>query len=261
MAVAILGLLLTVFLSISEYASRAWKGSQEKMEEFSTARVVLGRMRADIESIVFREDLPLFPKNGTASEIGFMTAKHGAMANASDVPRLLSYVEYTWNGTTAELNRSNRAYKIDESPPFSNAVPVPAPAGLNTSVLARGIVGYQPAFLNDDGTWSQEFHPQPRINPTDPEDPVHSIALRVSLLIVSSDGLKYLDSLSGSELSTLAGAMKLSDTEATDKDESPVMKWNAKIEGGSSSIDKRMARTLRGFERLFYFQGVLGNAP
>jgi type II secretory pathway pseudopilin PulG len=228
-ASAILALLLLVFLSVSDYASKAWKGSQEKMEEFSTARIVMNRLRADVETIVLRPDLPLFPGN----VMGFMTVKRGVISD----PRLLSYVEYGTNANN-QLTRASRAYAWDDPPPFSTNSVMSAPATTTTNSLADGVVGFQTTFLNKDGTWSTSFVG------------TNSIAVRVSLLVVSRDGLKLLGNTG--KLSALAGAVALTPAQATDPDKSPEEVWDSLISTGSPGIDPMAARSLRAFERLFF---------
>jgi len=228
-ASAILAVMLVVFLSVSNYASQAWKGSQEKMEEFSTARVVMNRIRADLESIIIRQDLPLFPNNA----MGFMTVKRGVSSDANT--RQLSYVEYAANSSN-QIVRSSRAYLLTgDVPPFSTNSSIPAPTTTDINPLASGVIGFQSVFLNKDGTWSTNFNS------------TNSVAVRVSLLVVSSDGLKYLQN--AGRLSAVTAAMALTSADITNSTNSPEGIWNDRIGPG---MDSKTARSLRAFERLFF---------
>lgn len=229
-ASAILAFLLVVFLSVASFSSQAWRGSQQKMEEFSTARIVMNRIRSDIESIVIRPDLPLFPNN----TMGFMTAKRG---NTNDA-RLLSYVEYSTNANQVIL--SSRAYNLQNEPPFSTNSLVPAPPTTSSSTLAGGVIGFTNTYLNKDGTWSAIFNSKYHTNTTISTNP--TVAVRVSLLVVSSDYLK--------------ATQFTNDMTLTDGVTSGEEQWNAAINQGNDmkgrKLDLRAARSLRAFERVFF---------
>ncbi len=239
-ASAVLAFLLVVFLSISDYASRAWKGSQQKMEDFSTARVVMNRFRADLESIVIRPDLPLFP----GQAVGFMTGKRGVAGSTNS--RLLSYVEYGLQTNT--LLRKSKAYTFDtgDAPPFSTNTVVAAPVTTTSSPLASGVIGFQTAFLNKDGSWSLAYNSRFDTNAATASNP--SIAIRISLLVVSGEGMKRLQSTG--KISDLTSSMAVPNSEATNASGSPEAWWNGKING--DGIDPQFARFLHAFERLFF---------
>jgi type II secretory pathway pseudopilin PulG len=252
-ATAILMLLLTVFLSATNHASRAWDRSEEKMEEFSTARVIFNRLRADVESLIYRADFPLFPADPSragASLAGFMTARRAVSGSVTDAPRLLSYVQYSWDGSRAEVMRSTRAYRLDDHPPFSVSSPVALPGNLRATLLARGILGFQMTFLNDDGTWSLNFHPDPAIA----SDPIRSLAVRVSLLIVSEEGMSYLQDMQ--RVSALTNAMLLDADQSTDAAKSPEGYWSERLLAGHAALDARTRRSLYAFERLLFLPNV-----
>jgi len=226
-------MLLVVFLSMSNYASQAWKSSQEKMEEFSTARVAMNRMRADFGSIILRPDLPVFPTNDThnTNTIGFMTMTRGI---ATDV-RPLSYVEYYTNGSN-QLMRSSKAYTFGTLPPFGKT----NSQGWDTeSPLAEGVIGFKTAFLKTDGNWTDEYSTTNSI-----------VGVRVSLLVISSERYRGLKELDPDILKKLVTDMDVDfDSSPT---YSPESLWNAKINENSSGIDLRTLRSLRAFERLFF---------
>lgn len=230
-ASAILAMLLVVFLSMSNYASQAWKSSQEKMEEFSTARVAMNRMRADFGSIILRPDLPVFPSD--AEGIGFMTMTRGIATNV----RPLSYVEYYTNSSN-QLVRASLAYAFEDNPPFSTNSPVPAPTTTNASPLAEGVIGFKTAFLNKSGGWSTNY------------SATNSVGVRVSLLVISSERLRALEAGS---LSSLVGAMESAYNFSTNATNSPESSWNEEIDRNTSGVDLRTIRSLRAFERLFFF--------
>lgn len=232
---AILALMLVVFLSISNYASQAWKGSQEKMEEFSTARIAMNRIRADLETAVIRPDLPLFPANA----MGFMTMKRGMI----DDPRLLCYVEYVTNASN-QLIQKSQAYTLDNAPPFSTNSSIDAPTTAIVNNLADGVVGFQVAYLNRDKTsgaltWTNKFASKFETNS------VATVAVRVSLAIVSSQGLKYLQ-----DTGKLAGVTQAMAGALTDPANSAEVQWNSKINAGDAAIDHKTAGSLRTFERV-----------
>jgi len=263
-SVGIMALLLGVFLSVSDYASQAWKRSQEKMENFSKSRVVLNRIRADLETSVMRKDLPLFPVISGTTALGFMTSERSVMSGTTGTPRLLSYVQYSWvtTGTSADLNRSTFGYPMNTSgssdqPPFpaaasgtTSATPSP-PSPLHTNLLASGIVGFQVAFLNSDGSLTAGFIPYP--NTPYPNTP-YSTAVRVSLLMVSSDGLKHLQDTG--KLSTLVTNVNSTIVAPDSSKPSPEMAWNDYIRANAASIDPRTLRSLYSFERLFFLPNL-----
>lgn len=225
-ASAILALLLVVFLSMSEYASRAWKGSQEKMEEFSTARTVMNRMQADFGGILIRPDLPLFPAN---TNFGFMTMSRG-VTNSADV-RPLSYVEYYTNGNN-QLIRASRAYTFASSdqPPFSTNNAYGNHDTNSASTLADGVIGFQTAFLNKDGSWSTNY------------SSASSVGVRVSLLLVSQERMNNIRKANQTP-------PVLPYTFSTNASNSPEADWNAGISGLG---DQKTKASLRAFERLFF---------
>jgi len=258
-SVGIMALLLGVFLSVSDYASQAWKRSQEKMENFSKSRVVLNRIRADLETIVMRKDLPLFPVTSGTTALGFMTSERSVLSGTTSTPRLLSYVEYAWvtTGTSADLNRSTFGYPMytsssSDQPPFpaaasgtTSATP-PPPSPLHTNLLVSGIVGFQVAFLNSDGTLTPGFNPYPSTP--------YSTAVRVSLLMVSSDGLKHLQDTG--RLSTLVSNVNSTIVAPDSAKPSPEMAWNDYIRANAASIDPKTLRSLYSFERLFFLPNL-----
>ncbi len=236
-ASAILAFLLVVFLSVASFSSQAWRSSQQKMEEFSTARIVMNRIRSDIESMVVRPDLPLFPDN----KMGFMTAKRGVTANTN--ARSLSYVEYAPNSNQIIL--SSRPYALEsDAPPFSTNSVISAPStGITNVALASGVIGFTNSYLNRDGTWSTTF--SSKYNNNTATNP--TVAVRVSLLLVSSEGLKHLQSTE--KLSAVSTAMAGALTSDTTK--SPEEQWNSAIKVGGD-IDIPTASSLRAFERVFF---------
>lgn len=225
-------MLLVVFLSMSNYASQAWKGSQEKMEEFSTARVAMNRMRADFGSILLRPDLPVFPSD--AEGLGFMTMTRGT-TNSTDV-RALSYVDYYTNSSN-QLMRGSKAYTFQTPPPFSTNDTILAPGIDTSSPLAEGVIAFKTAFLSKSGGWSTNY------------SSANSVGVRVSLLVISSERLRALDT---SSLSSLVGAMESAYSFSTNATNSPESSWNEAIDKNSSGIDLRTRRSLRAFERLFF---------
>jgi len=244
-ASAILAFLLVVFLSVASFASQAWRGSQQKMEEFSTARIVMNRIRSDLESIVIRPDLPLFPSNA----MGFMSAKRGMTTNTD--ARLLSYVAYGMDASN-RLVLTNLPYTFSSgSPPFSTNFPVPLPANFGSdatnNVLANGVIGFQKSFLNKNGDWGTNFNSKYDTNSANATNP--TVAVRVSLLLVSSEGLKHLQNTDN--LSDVSGEMALSTSQTIDPNKSPEVYWNEKIQVGGN-IDLPTARSLRAFERVFF---------
>lgn len=245
-ASAILAFLLVTFLSISSYASQAWKSSQQKMEEFSTARVVLNRIRSDLETIVIRPDLPLFPNN----TVGFMTLKRGVGTD----PRLLSYVEYSTNSSN-QVIRASHAYSLtSDPPPFSTNSTIPSPGTTTNNSLANGIIGFQTSYLSKNGSWTTSFNSKYDTNTSIATN--STVAVRVSLVMVSSEGLRHLQDTG--KLADLAGYM--SDpgltTAATSPTNSPEGYWNnEKINKGTNSsigMDLPTIRSLRTFERVFF---------
>lgn len=260
-ASAILALMLVVFLSMSNYASLAWKGSQEKMEEFSTARVVMNRIRSDLESIVIRPDLPLFPidtNDSSKSTLGFMTMKRGMTTD----PRLLCYVQYSTNSSN-QLIQESRPYSFatSDSPPFpdtnsTNSEP-PAPnRPYNSSPLADGVVGFQVVYLNKNtanGTLLPSLTFNSSFSTNTNTVATASVAVRVSLAIVGNDGLKHLKDTGN--LTNLAKTMQLTSSEATNATNSPEEQWNSKIstsDSANSGIDLKTARSLHTFERVIF---------
>lgn len=241
-ASAILAFLLVVFLSVASFASQAWRGSQQKMEEFSTARIVMNRIRSDIESIVIRPDLPLFPSN----DMGFMTAKRGLTADTN--ARLLSYVEYGFNSNQLSISNLPYTFATNNSPPFSTNFPVPIPpdfaSRVTNNTLANGVIGFQRSYLSKNGTWSTNFNSRYDTNTTNATNA--TVAVRVSLLVVSSEGLKHLQNTG--KLSAVSAAMANTLTSATN---SPEEQWNSAIKVGGE-IDIPTASSLRAFERVFF---------
>jgi len=242
-ASAILAFLLVVFLSVASFSSQAWRGSQQKMEEFSTARIVMNRIRSDIESMVIRPDLPLFPNN----EMGFMTAKRGN----TNAARLLNYVEYGLNSSNQVVLKS-KPYVLEDNPPFSTNQIIPAPATTTINVLASGVVGFQTSYLNkitetngiSSSVWSSEFNKYV-FNTNSPT--TNTVAVRVSLLVVSSEGLKHLQNTG--KLSAVTGEMTYPTNSVNEK--SPEEYWNSAIKVGGK-IDIPTASSLRAFERVFF---------
>ncbi len=248
-ASAILAFLLVVFLSVASFSSQAWRGSQQKMEEFSTARIVMNRIRSDIESMVIRPDLPLFPNNA----MGFMTAKRGMTADTN--ARSLCYVVYGTNAN--QLIISNLPYTFNgDKPPFdATNFPVPAPTNsvndYATNTLASGVIGFQTAFLNkitqtngaSSNVWSSEFN---KYAISTNSATTNTVAVRVSLLVVSSEGLKHLQNTG--KLGDVSTAMASALTSTTN---SPEEQWNSAIKVGGA-IDIPTASSLRAFERVFF---------
>jgi len=233
-ASAILAFLLVVFLSVASFASQAWRGSQQKMEGFSTARIVMNRIRSDLESIVIRPDLPLFPDN----KMGFMTVKRGMTADTN--ARLLSYVAYEMDANRIMLRSLPYTFAGDP-PPFST---VSAPTTTPGKVLANGVIGFTNSYLSRDGTWSDTFYSKYDTSSANATNP--TVAVRVSMLLVSSEGLKHLQNTG--KLTNATTKMALAS--ATN---SPEEQWNNKInEGTNESIDLPTIRSLRAFERVFF---------
>ena len=270
-AMAVLSLLLLLFSQMASSLTSTSDAQRQRADNFSTARVVLGRLDVDLEGLVRRSDLPLFPVSGGESVLGFMTLTPGILrAGDSAIPRAISYVEYDRESAAPNppatvspdhIDRSDLAYDWTPSslPPFGTTG---VPSATVARMIAKGIFGFQYVFLNQTSTTtatgtstsvtkSITFVNAPTSNSSNgTTTTTQTTAISVSLLVMDDSSMNQL---SPSQITSLITAFTVSPGDLTDSTKEPSTVWQASIQTllASGAYPKKSLQSLRWFERTY----------
>ena len=270
-AMAVLTLMLLMFSQMASSLTTTTDAQHQRADNFSTARVVLGRLDVDLEGLVRRNDLPLFPAAGSESALGFMTITPGVLPpGVSAVPRGISYVEYDRESASPNppatispdhIDRSDLAYDwaATSVPPFGTAG---VPAATVPRMIAKGILGFQYVFLNQTSTTTAQgtansltksatfFNVPTSSSSNGTTTTVQTTGISVSLLVIDDNSMNRL---SPAQINNLITAFTLTPGDLTDSTKEPATVWQTSIASliASGAYPKTSLQSLRWFERTY----------
>ncbi len=185
----VLVLIVTMMGSIVSTMGNNWHDAQKRVNNYTKARAMLDLMVHDIQAGVFRTDLPAFP----TGVLGFYTLRPGISPGTPGTNlRYVSAVSYDLADATDKsvLRRSDEAILFTDatanptSLAFGSAAAFPATTARET---APGIVNFNFAFVQQDGTMTTTYNGPSSSNPTR--------AVGITLAVVDDQTLQVLDSL------------------------------------------------------------------
>lgn len=154
-AIAVLALIALVLSQMLSAASQMWLAGQAKVNNFTKGRAMLDLLARDLQTGIYRENLPAFPNGVTA----FYT-EHPGFASSGSKVRNVSWVQYDLGASTnTVLQRSDLAMDWNAILAFGSNN---APTGAPRRDVAPGVVGFQVLFLQDDGSLSTNYSPTKR---------------------------------------------------------------------------------------------------
>jgi type II secretory pathway pseudopilin PulG len=255
-AIGVLSIMIVFLGAIVTSVSTVSAGARQNAENSSSARAILDLMSRELEAGVSRPDLNQtnwITVNDAGSTLMFYSRNTGSATATASPPtsgtfRPLSYVEYTWSqgGTNAYLGRGDQAVLWSDTPLTSIPLGFPGAVrtGPATSNVLDGVVAFQVAFLQQDGTLSAGY------------SGTNTIAVALSLALVDPDSLRLLLN-SGkrqalSQLLTQASAGSITGTEISNGSATtPKMDWENAINSpeGIGAYPQQLKTGLRFFER------------
>jgi prepilin-type N-terminal cleavage/methylation domain-containing protein len=151
-AIAVLALVSVILAQMLAATSQTWLTGQAKVNNFTKGRAMLDLLARDLQSGVYRSDLPSFPGGAVA----FYTERPG-FSGSTNALRNISWVNYDLGASTnATLQRADLAVEWNAT----NAVAfgsTNAPAGAVPRDTAPGVVGFKIQFLYADGSLSTNY--------------------------------------------------------------------------------------------------------
>ena len=151
-AIAVLALVSVILTQMLSATSQTWLTGQAKVNNFTKGRAMLDLLSRDLQSGVYRSDLPAFPGGAVA----FYVERPG-FSGSTNVLRNVSWVSYDLGAATnATLQRADLAVEWNAT----NAVTFGssnAPAGSVARDTAPGVVGFKIQFLYGDGSLSTNY--------------------------------------------------------------------------------------------------------
>jgi len=149
-ATAVLAMMAVLLVQVLSAASQTWQSGQARANNFAKGRSMLDLLARDLQSGIYRTDLPAFP-NGTAS---FYTMRQG-FSGGGDPVRSVSWTQYDLGAATnTVLQRADLAMNWSNTPAFGQMT---APTGATPRDTAPGVVGFTIQFVYPDGRLSTNY--------------------------------------------------------------------------------------------------------
>jgi len=277
-AMGVLLLMLVLFTQAIGGISSAWRGAEERMNNHTKARALLGRLQTDIDTMVLRDDLPAFPVDGADTKFGFFTLRRGVYngTSASDA-RSLSYVEYNFDSNSrypGRLLRFDKSYDYTDGEQsaleFGSAIEVgpgetPAPNATpdrgeeppteSEAGLADGILGFEWAFLRHDGGFSSTLD---YTDSTGVRRTAKGVA--VAMLVMDERAMDGLENVANGALANLKDDLARLQNNADSPNWDPKKEWEDMLglrPGSSGRVAQdypsRFLQGVRAFERVYLF--------
>jgi hypothetical protein len=191
-ATAVLVLIVGMMSSMLATMGQNWRDAEKRVNNFTKARAMLDMMAHDIQSGVFRSDLPAFPTTLPSGTRGFYTLRPGISTNPGSNLRYVSAVTYDLADTTDKsiLRRSDQAVLFTDAASnpvtlaFGSSAAFPSTTPRET---APGVVNFNFAFVQQDGTMTTTYNAPGSTNPTR--------AIGITLAVVDDQTLQVLNNL------------------------------------------------------------------
>ncbi|MEM6821598.1 MAG: prepilin-type N-terminal cleavage/methylation domain-containing protein [Verrucomicrobiota bacterium] len=159
-AMAVLAIMFAILGQIFSLASKSMSDGKRRVDHFSTARSALDLIATDIQSGIFRDDLPAFRDASGATAPVFYTSRSGIGGD-----RELSLIRYQLDTTESILQRGslgvNWAHDTNTLPiGFNLSSQLPLEANISTSQVfdvAFGALALEIYFLNSDGSITDTY--------------------------------------------------------------------------------------------------------
>lgn len=222
-SISIMSFMLLAMAQMTSLFEQGWRVEQNRIDNFTKARAMLGLLTEDLQRGVFRGDLPAFGTNGpsatpavtssglyyytnTAFTAAFYTRQPGLAASTTTAVRDVSLVSYSLRtpNSTSGPNTINvtaeekiALQRSDLFVPWVNGSPNLVFQGDITGLLdkttgqemAPGVVGFGLAFRRADGTLiaPQDLTSYKGYDPTNPV-----VAVDVCLAVIGKESLVEL---------------------------------------------------------------------
>jgi hypothetical protein len=196
-ATAVLVLIVGMMSSMLATMGQNWRNAQKRVNNFTKARAMLDMMAHDIQSGIFRSDLPAFPTTLPSGTQGFYTLRPGISTGSPGANlRYVSAVSYDLADPTDKsvLRRSDQAVLFSDASSNVASLVFGSNAAFPTTTpreTAPGVINFNFAFVQQDGTMTTTYNPPGSSNPT------HAIG--ITLAVVDDQTLQVLNNLSAGQ--------------------------------------------------------------
>ena len=227
-AFAVLAMMAVLLVQVLSAASQTWLSGQARANNFTKGRSMLDLLAQDLQSGIYRSDLPTFP-NGTTA---FYTLRPGFSKGGGPV-RSVSWTQYDLGASTnTVLQRADLAVNWSSVPAFGQTT---APTGAVPRDTAPGVVGFTIQFVYPDGTLSTNYVATNR-----------PLAASIGLVVIDDKTLERLNDTPAKIASLRNGfASSISGTNSMKAD------WENHLKNGVNWSDypNNLATGLKIFER------------
>lgn len=177
---AVMVLIVGMMSSMLGAITQNWRDAQKRVNNFSKARAMLDMMAHDIQSGVFRPDLPAFPLSGSTSSLEFYTLRPGISTTGVANLRNVSAVQYAFAAAPdiSVLQRSDQAVLFNQPATlaFGSDAAFPATTPRDT---APGIIDFKFVFMQQDGSMGLTYYPA---NTLSASGPTRSIGITLAVV-------------------------------------------------------------------------------
>ena len=149
-AVTVLTLLVSMMGTVLGTMGAGWVSARNRVNNFTKARAMLDLMTRDLQSALYRADLPVF------TLASFYTQRPGADGTSGGSNRYVSVVGYKLDEAT--LQRSSLYIDWNNDPTvlaFGQTAQTPPQAGYDD--VATGVIDFKVLYLQKDGTYSTTY--------------------------------------------------------------------------------------------------------
>lgn len=240
-AASVLAIIMLLFSQLANLASDSWRGGIRRADNHAQARVILGLIERDVQSMVFRPELAAFVDQSQTPACAFYTS-----FEAPGGDRLLSLVSYSLEGgATPQLVRRDLGfdYGTEAGPAFGDTAKLEDLADAKAQILTENVVKFQVQFLDGAGTIKDTF----TYNHADPQAAGNTRAVLVSM--VSLDTSAMAMARKNGDLATITG--KLSGTPAANQTYSDYWIGITQAAAFNSDIALPVKTGVRVFKREF----------
>jgi prepilin-type N-terminal cleavage/methylation domain-containing protein len=250
-AVAVLGVLVLIMGQIVGLVSDTWIAGKARVDNFTQARLALGLLDRDIQSMVLRSDVAAFKDENGADACGFYTR---VLGSDSAQNRSLSLVLYTLGTptTTPKLLRTDYGLNFDSSSTLArtmtlgntSTLPDLGNADANTVEVANGVILYHTEFIDSKGVYQSAFS----YDYNDPSASTNTRVMVVSMVVL--DEQAYTIAETSGALNTIITQLD-PDTFTPGGNKSYADAWREMINASSfsSGLPLPVLRAIRVFER------------
>lgn len=236
-SMAVLSVLMVILVQATGAVSKTWQKGAARVDNLTQARVVLGMIDRDVQSMVLRPDLATF-----VDETGAPACAFYSMLPGTEGDRRLSLVSYAIDPATFGLTRKDYGMDYNTRVITLNETTMLPDLGRPEAVketFAAGAICFKCQFLTADGTVVNQF----LFDYDKPREPANTRSMVVSLLLLDNAALAMARELN--LLPTLTAKFNSSSTPGR----SYVELWKETISSLPPTFPEPVRAGLRLFER------------